>query len=90
MTLEGYLRCRTPQQAVRVRDHLPEHIRLTRAEPGCVSFQITPTHDPLVWRVEEEFTDRAAFERHQTRTKASDWAAATADIQRDFLFKSPQ
>lgn len=87
MTLEGYLRCRTPQQAARVRAHLPDHIRLTRAEAGCVSFNVVPTHDPLVWRVDEEFTDSVAFEAHQTRTKASPWAGATKDVPRAFRFR---
>ena len=62
---------------------LPEHVRLTRAEPGCLSFEVTPTDDPLAWRVEERFTDRAAFDAHQRRTRASAWGAATAAIRRD-------
>lgn len=63
---------------------LPEHIRLTRAEPGCLSFDVTRTDDPMIWQVDEAFTDREAFDAHQTRTGASDWAAQTADIARDY------
>ena len=40
----------------------PEHIRLTRTRPGCLSFEVTQTDDPLVWRVDERFTDDAAFQ----------------------------
>ncbi|MCA8931022.1 MAG: antibiotic biosynthesis monooxygenase, partial [Rhodospirillaceae bacterium] len=67
-----------------VKSCLPEHVRLTRAEPGCVSFDVTETDDPLVWNVEECFLDRAAFEFHQHRTRASAWWVATAEIAREF------
>lgn len=82
--VSGRLICETTDQADRVRDHLPEHIRLTRAEPGCEMFEVTQTDDPLVWHVKERFTDQTAFEDHQARTRNSEWARQTADIQRDF------
>jgi quinol monooxygenase YgiN len=34
--------------------------------------------------VDETFLDRAAFEAHQARTRASAWYAATAAIPREF------
>lgn len=80
----GTLTCATTAEAVIVRARLPEHIRLSRAEPGCLSFTVEPTANPLVWRLEESFTDRAAFEAHQARTRASDWFSATAGLHRDF------
>ena len=82
--LDGVLRCNTPEQAAKVRAALPEHIRLTRAEPNCISFEVVPTDDPLVWQVAEEFTDAEAFKLHQTRTAASSWAEQTADIAREY------
>ncbi|MBW6507454.1 MAG: antibiotic biosynthesis monooxygenase [Rhodobacteraceae bacterium] len=82
--LSGRLICASPAEAARVRAHLPEHIRLTRAEPGCVTFDVYPTEDPLVWALDETFIDQAAFEAHQARAKASDWARETAGITRDF------
>ena len=82
--LSGELRCASRQEVDLVRRHLPEHVRLTRAEPGCLAFDVSPTDDPFVWRVEEAFADRAAFEAHQRRTRASAWWAATAAIARDF------
>lgn len=84
ITLTGRLICATEAEAERVRSNLPRHIRLTQAEPGCVAFDAVPTDDPLIWQVDEAFTDRAAFEAHQARTKASDWARETAGIKRDF------
>jgi quinol monooxygenase YgiN len=84
VTLTGFLRCADQAEADRVRAALEAHIALTRAEPGCVSFEVTPTDDPLIWAVAEEFTDPAAFEAHQTRAAASDWARETAGITRDY------
>ena len=84
VTLTGYLRCETAAQAERVRTALPEHIRLTRAEAGCVSFEVSASDDPLVWNVAEEFTDPAAFQTHQTRAAASEWARQTEGIPRDY------
>lgn len=80
--LSGRLLCASSDEAEIVACHLPEHIRLSRAEPGCLSFEVTQEGDPLVWRVDECFTDRAAFELHQTRTRASDWGRATSAIAR--------
>jgi quinol monooxygenase YgiN len=64
---------------------LPEHIRLSRAEPGCLKFEVVPSATvPFAWALDEAFTDRAAFEAHQTRTRASRWGRDTAHIARDF------
>jgi len=82
--LTGQLRCASRHEADLVRRHLPEHLRLTRAEPGCLAFDVAPTDDPLVWRVEEAFADRAAFRAHQRRTRASAWWTATATIAREY------
>ena len=64
---------------------LPDHIALTRAEPGCLSFEVTP--DPAQhgrFTVAERFTDRAAFDAHQARAGASPWAEITAGIPRHY------
>jgi quinol monooxygenase YgiN len=80
----GTLSCTTEAEAARVRQFLPDHINLSRAEPGCLSFNVDPTDDALVWRLDESFADRAAFEAHQSRTRASAWFEATATLKRDF------
>jgi quinol monooxygenase YgiN len=82
--LSGSLIRRTHAEARAVAMALPDHIRLTRAEAGCISFDVTPTTDPFIWQVSETFVDRAAFDAHQTRTAASDWATLTAGITRDY------
>ncbi|MEP1767472.1 MAG: antibiotic biosynthesis monooxygenase [Sulfitobacter sp.] len=84
VTLTGTLRCVTQAEVARVRAALPDHIKLTRAEAGCIAFEVTPTDDPMVWDVAERFTDAAAFEAHQTRAAASLWAKETQGIARDY------
>jgi len=67
-----------------VRDHLPLHLSLTRDEPGCRSFNVTTTNNPLIWQVEERFEDAAAFETHQGRVAGSAWGHATSEIERRY------
>ncbi len=88
VTLTGTLTCKTSEEAARVRAALEMHIALTRAEPGCLSFEVTATADPLVWAVSERFADTAAFEAHQARARATDWARQTAGIARDYKITS--
>ncbi|SFN51502.1 antibiotic biosynthesis monooxygenase [Thioclava sp. BHET1] len=84
LTLTGRLICANEAEAAIVRDYLPEHIRLTRREPGCLLFEVTPADSPLVWEVRETFTNRHAFDLHQARVKGSAWGHATAGIARDY------
>lgn len=84
VTLQGTLRCADAAQADIVLRHLPDHIRLSRAEAGCLQFDVTRSADPLVWTVSERFATRAAFDAHQIRVKASRWGQATADIARNY------
>jgi len=65
---------------------LAMHITLTRAEAGCISFEVTP--DPKIagrFNVSECFVDQAAFDQHQLRTKNSAWAEITDGIPRDYV-----
>lgn len=64
---------------------LPTHIALTRAEDGCISFEVTASEDVANrLMVAEVFTDRSSFDRHQTRTKASPWFETTQGIPREY------
>lgn len=68
-----------------VKTALPDHIALTRAEAGCLSFEVTPDPShPGRFAVAERFIDRAAFEAHQTRVGTSPWAEVTAGIARHY------
>lgn len=40
VVLTGFLVCRSLEEADRVAGLLPEHVRLTRAEPGCLAFEV--------------------------------------------------
>jgi quinol monooxygenase YgiN len=84
VTLNGRLLCRGEDLPL-VQKLLPEHIRLSRAEPGCLSFAVIPSPvDPLIYEVAETFSDRAAFDAHQSRTRASVWGRETAHIPRSY------
>ncbi|WP_457645572.1 putative quinol monooxygenase [Profundibacter sp.] len=68
-----------------VKAALPEHIRLTRAEMGCISFDVTPSPEvPGRFKVTEVFTDRNSFDAHQQRAGATDWAKVTKGIPRHY------
>lgn len=82
--LTGRLICRNTEETALVRRYLPEHIRLTKEEPGCLSFEVKETADPLIWSVEERFTSQQTFDMHQTRTKASAWGQKTVAIAREY------
>lgn len=68
-----------------VRSALADHIHLTRAEPGNLTFSVIE-HPTIAGRfdVAETFVDRAAFDAHQTRAAQSDWAKITQGIPRDY------
>jgi quinol monooxygenase YgiN len=82
--LTGRLVCKNADEARRVSDNLPKHIALTRAEPGCISFSVAPTADPMTWQVEERFEDEAVFTAHQNRVTGSEWGQLTAGIERRY------
>jgi quinol monooxygenase YgiN len=81
----GNLVCSTSDDVALVLALLPEHIRLSRAELGCLGFSVSQSTDPLIWVLDETFADSTAFEAHQTRTRASEWFDATRHLGRDFL-----
>lgn len=82
--LRGKLICMSEDERQLVLAHRADHIRLTRAEPGCLTFDIDETDDPMVFDVMESFRDRAAFDAHQVRTRESHWFQQTRHILRDF------
>lgn len=82
--LAGRLICRSEAEIAIVTEHLTRHIELTRAEPGCISFEVEPSNEPGVWDVSECFKNTASFEFHQARVKHSEWGRQTAGIHRDY------
>ncbi len=74
-----------------IQSALAIHIALTREEPGCLSFDVTPCPDVKGrFLVSETFVDQQSFDAHQTRTKASDWARVSAGIPRDYSIRVEQ
>ena len=64
---------------------LPNHISLTRQEPGCISFQVVQsTENPHRFDVAEEFVDRLSFEQHQARVGQSYWGEVTQRVERHY------
>lgn len=84
ITLTGTLTCPTTDDMTIIQTYLPDHIALSRAEPGCLSFNAVQTADPMVWQVDETYIDKSAFEAHQTRNRASIWWKKSQNIVRDF------
>ncbi len=82
--LSGRLVCMSEEERAAVLLHRAGHEAATRAEPGCLSFRIDDTDDPLIFDVTESFRDRPAFDAHQARTRDSAWFAAMRSILRDF------
>ena len=77
VTLEGTIYA-PPDQLEATQTALAEHIALTRAESGCLSFEVLPNPDnPLAFQVKEAFIDAEAFAAHQARTGASYWGKLT-------------
>ncbi|WP_170413752.1 putative quinol monooxygenase [Ruegeria atlantica] len=73
------------ERIAQVRDALSEHVALTRAEPGCISFEVTEDADtPGRFNVSEVFESQTAFDAHQARTKASAWFKVTEGIPRHY------
>jgi len=84
VTLTGWLIVPTERLAT-VRAALGEHIRLTRAEPGCMSFDVTESPDrPGRFRVAERFATAKDFQAHQTRAAQTRWAEVTQGLERDY------
>lgn len=86
--LEGYIV--VPEQDLNmVLNELPNHIAQTRAESGCLVFQVEQDAEQSTrFLVYEEFVDQAAFNHHQARTKKSRWSEITANVDRYYQFLS--
>ena len=80
--LSGTMTC-PPDRLDAVRTALPAHVTLTRAEPGCIRFDVTESV-PGKFVVDEVFVDRDAFDAHQLRGANSDWARITIGLPRDY------
>ena len=82
--LSGFIKV-PPDDLAAVTAALPHHIELTRAEPGCVQFEVTPhPTEPTRFDVSETFADSAAFRHHQQRVTNSAWGKSTQNVERNY------
>ncbi|WP_108501540.1 GNAT family N-acetyltransferase [Paracoccus indicus] len=84
VALHGSLTCTDMAQLLTALSLLPDHVDLSRAEPGCLRFDIAQSEDPMVWTLSEVFADAEAFAAHQARTAGSTWGRDSRDLTRDF------
>jgi len=68
-----------------VQEALARHVKLTRSEKGCLRFDVTEDLD-IEGRLNgvEIFENQRAFEAHQRRIAASDWAEVTRGLTRHY------
>lgn len=84
VTLSGYFVV-PAEDLTAVEAELPNHIRLTNEEPGCLSFRIAQSEaDPNRFDVAEVFASPEAFESHKARIATSHWATVTANAERHY------
>ena len=82
--LSGYIKV-PPDELAIVTAALPQHLELTRAESGCLKFEVTPhVSDPTRFDVSEIFVDPAAFRHHQKRVTSSAWGQYTKNVKRNY------
>ena len=83
--LDGLLVAHSAAEHALVDLYLEEHIKLTRAEPGCLKFEVTEdSKDRNKFHVSEIFESEEAFDAHQVRAKASEWGQVSAPLERRF------
>ncbi|MCR9105195.1 MAG: antibiotic biosynthesis monooxygenase [Gammaproteobacteria bacterium] len=84
ITLKGHMLVPDADLAA-VLAELPNHIELTRREPGCLTFTVNQNPENANrFDVFEEFCDQHAFEHHQERVPGSRWGTITANAVRHY------
>jgi autoinducer 2-degrading protein len=87
VVLSGFIKV-PPDDLVAIIAALPQHIELTRAESGCLRFEVTPhTVDSTRFEIDEVFVDPAAFRHHQQRVTHSAWGKCTQNVERNYEIK---
>ena len=64
---------------------LEEHIKYTREEPGCITFQVVKDKKQAQkYHVYEVFENQHSFDAHQDRTKKSKWGKISRSFERNY------
>jgi len=84
ITLSGHIE--VPADEIgKIKEALLEHTSKTKAENGCLVFEVTEDVNELGrFTVYEEFDSRKSFEMHQERVKESHWGAITKNVVRHY------
>lgn len=84
VVLQGYIRV-AEDELDAVKQALPEHIELTRSEPGCLQFSVEQDKNQQNrFNVYEVFESQQAFEFHQQRVKNSHWGRISTNVERHY------
>lgn len=84
IALTGRLICNDTAQMMTALSLLPDHVEASRAEPGCLRFDLWQDDDPMIWHLAELFVDADAFAAHQARLADSAWGRDSTAITRDY------
>jgi quinol monooxygenase YgiN len=67
ISLNIFLTVKQPDDVGRVRELLAEQARLSRTEPGCITFRVTQSNNqPARFFLYEEWADQGALDVHRT------------------------
>lgn len=85
--LQGYILVSEGDLEI-VEKELPNHVRTTLQEKGCLKFVVEKDSDVTNrFNVYEEFVDEEAFEFHQKRVSESTWGRITCNVKRYYEVK---
>ncbi len=87
ITLSGYILVEE-SEFESIRQALLAHIQATRAEAGCLVFDVEESAtEKRRFDVYEQFVDRAAFEFHQKRVQESPWGTVSKNAKRFYTIE---
>ena len=85
LTVIATMRAKPGREAA-LQDHLMTLIGLSRAEPGCIYYDLLRQQDdPSVFVMFENWTDRAELDKHLQMSYMRDFGAALPDLLRSPL-----
>ncbi|MCX7888253.1 MAG: antibiotic biosynthesis monooxygenase [Rhodobacteraceae bacterium] len=84
VTLTGFLVARSLDEADRISVLVPDYVRETLAEPGCLTCEVWRSRaDPVRFALREVYAGQGAFEAHRSRIEGRPWGKATANVPSD-------
>ena len=82
--LEGYVLAFDSDLAA-IRRELPNHIRLTLQEEGCLVFKVSQDSKNINrFNVYEEFISQDAFNAHQQRLSKTKWGNVSSRLEKHY------